>query len=61
MEYREIWNKCTVSTVLILPIFENLLGNITTLNNEKYSIYSLFYNCGFKNAYLYTDKDSSVR
>lgn len=59
MEYREIWNKCTVSTVLILPIFENLLGNITTLNNEKYSIYSLFYNCGFKNAYLYSDDDSS--
>lgn len=59
MEYREIWNKCTVSTVLILPIFENLLGNITTLNNEKYSIYSLFYNCGFKNAYLYTNEDSS--
>lgn len=56
MIYRELWNKCNVSTVLILPIFSNLLKNIrSTDNNAEYSIHGLFYDCGLINAYLYEE------
>jgi len=56
MIYRELWNKCNVSTVLILPIFSDLLKNIrSTDNNAEYSIHGLFYDCGLINAYLYEE------
>jgi hypothetical protein len=59
MIYRELWNKCNVSSVLILPIYSDILKNIRSLeNNAEYSIHGLFYDCGFLNAFLYEENIS---
>jgi hypothetical protein len=57
--YRDLWNKCNVSSVLILPIYSDILKNIRSLeNNAEYSIHGLFYDCGFINAFLYEENVS---
>lgn len=56
MIYRELWDKCNVSTVLILPLFSDILKNIrSTDNNAEYSIHGLFYDCGLVNAFLFEE------
>lgn len=59
MQYRDLWLKYTVSTVLILPLFSDIIKNIRTKNNNEYSIHSLLVNCGLVNAYLYRKSDLS--
>jgi len=49
---REIWNKYNVSTVLILPIFHNIISNIRTDKNEKVNILGFFIENGLINTYL---------
>lgn len=57
MSYRELWGRCTVSTVLILPIFSDILKNIrSTKSNVEHSIHGLLFSCGLINAFLY-EKD----
>jgi len=59
MQYKEIWEKYTVSSILILPIFSDIIEKIINKNNEQYSIHSLFYNCGLINCFLYRKSDTS--
>jgi hypothetical protein len=59
MQYKDIWEKYTVSSILILPIFSDIIKNLKTRNDEEYSIHSLFYNCGLINCYLYRKSESS--
>lgn len=56
MIYRELWNRCNVSSVLILPIFSDIIKNIRSSDsNAEYTIQGLFYDCGLINAYLYEE------
>lgn len=59
MQYKDIWEKYTVSSILILPIFSDIIKNLKTRNDEEYSIHSLFYNCGLINCYLYRKSETS--
>lgn len=54
MKYRELWNKCTVSSVLILPLFNDILDNIKAKEEHaEYSLQGLCYDNGLINCYLY--------
>lgn len=59
MEYREIWKKYNVSTILILPVLTSIIENIKTKTNNEYSIHSLFVYCGLINCYLYRKTETS--
>lgn len=50
---REIWNKFNVSTILILPLFHNIISNIRSTKNEKLNILGFFIENGLINTYLF--------
>ena len=50
---REIWNKFNVSTILILPLFYNIISNIRSNKNEKLNILGFFIENGLINTYLF--------
>lgn len=50
----DVIKNINVSTILILPIFKDIVDNIYDSNNYiKHNIYSLFCSRGLKNCYLY--------
>jgi hypothetical protein len=51
-----IWKKYNVSLVLILPIFQKIIQNITNRYNQKFSIQGLLLENGLINTYLYDYK-----
>lgn len=56
MLHEKVWRNYNVSTLLILPIFNKFLKHIT-YNTDKYNIYSLFFDYGLINSYLYDSED----
>ncbi len=54
---KEIWNKYNISTLLILPIFNDILDNITSKQGHRYTLHGLLFNNGLKLAYLYEADD----
>ncbi len=60
MTYRELWNKCTVSSVLILPLFNDILSNVKSKEaNAEYSLQGLCYDNGLINCYLFEKVDDN--